>query len=948
MTDRPALDRPGSSPVRKKYVPAVGPRQARLLAWLLGTFAILSVNSIYLGAITFLEWSTGALYQTAFYHLMAFGHVGVGVLITAPTLIFAAIHLRAAHDRPNRRAVRAGIGLLLSVLVMLASGFLIVRLDGYSPLKTPESRSLSYWAHVISPVFVVWLFVLHRLAGKRIRWKVGFTWGGIGVGFAGLMALLHAQDPRAAAVGPKAGQEYFFPSQALTADGKFIPSEAMLNDGYCLQCHADIHKTWSESVHRFSSFNNPAYLFSVKNTRKVLFERDGHVRGSRFCAGCHDPVPFFSGEFEDPRFDDPEYDLASDKDAQAGITCTVCHSITAINSVKGNASYTIEQAQHYPFAFSDNAMLRWVNRQMILSKPAFHKATFLKPLHKTPEFCGSCHKVHLPPELNDYKWLRGQNHYDAFLLSGVSGHGVTSFYYPPKAETACNACHMPLVDSDDFGAKDFGGKGAMQVHSHQFPSANTALPHLLKLPPSVNEAHAAFVKGVMRVDIFGLRQGGTIDGALSAPLRPQVPALEAGKRYLLDVVIRAVKMGHLFTQGTADSNEVWLDVTVRNGERIIGRSGGLSEPDREVDPWSHFVNAFVIDREGRRIDRRNAESIFLPLYNHQIPPGAADVVHFRLDVPADARGEIQVEVALRYRKFDATYVRLFQGEAFRTNDLPILTLATDVLTFPVGNSPQPNNAESAIPPWQRWNDYGIGGLLKGGEGGPHKGELRQAEEAFLRVEELKRPDGPLNLARVYIREGRLDEAVAALQRAAAFEPAAPPWSIAWHTGVLNKQNGDFDAALENFRSLATMDTQETRERGFDFSKDYRLLNELGRTCYERAKQERGEERRSARETLVREAVEWHARALRIDPENADAHYGLALLFEELGDANQARLHRSEHERYRPDDNASDMAISAARKRYPAADRASEAVVIYDLGRSGAYGLGDGPSAMDVK
>ena len=43
----------------------------------------------------------------------------------------------------------------------------------------------------------------------------------------------------------------------------------------------------------------------------------------------------------------------------------------------------------------------------------------------------------------------------------------------------------------------------------------------------------------------------------------------------------------------------------------------------------------------------------MPLYNHQIPPGAAEVVHYRLDVPAgrDA-APITVEVALRYRKFD--------------------------------------------------------------------------------------------------------------------------------------------------------------------------------------------------------------------------------------------------------------------------------------------------------
>src|SRR6185436_18079308 len=152
-------------------------------------------------------------------------------------------------------------------------------------------------------------------------------------------------------------------------------------------------------VHRFSSFNNPAYLFSIRETRRVLLARDGNVRASRFCAGCHDPVPLFSGAFDDAAFDD-----VADPKAQAGITCVACHAITAINSPRGNADYTIEPPIHYPFVDSDNRLLRWLNRQLIRANPAFHKRTFLKPLHKTPEFCATCHKVHIPAALNDYKW----------------------------------------------------------------------------------------------------------------------------------------------------------------------------------------------------------------------------------------------------------------------------------------------------------------------------------------------------------------------------------------------------------------------------------------------------------------------------------------------------------------------------------------------------------------
>ena len=85
-------------------------------------------------------------------------------------------------------------------------------------------------------------------------------------------------------------------------------------------------------------------------------------------------------------------------------------------------------------------------------------------------------------------------------------------------------------------------------------------------------------------------------------------------------------------------------------------------------------------------------------------------------------------------------------------------MAVDSVVFPIeGLDATVENSPRQIPAWQRWNDYGIGLLLKG------KAELRQAEEAFAEVEKLDRYDGPMNLARVLNTEGRLDEAVEALQ-----------------------------------------------------------------------------------------------------------------------------------------------------------------------------------------
>jgi len=497
---------------------------------------------------------------------------------------------------------------------------------------------------------------------------------------------------------------------------------------------------------------------------------------------------------------------------------------------------------------------------------------------------------------------------------------------------------MPVKESDDFGARVLDDTGVLKVHDHLFPSANTGIPHILNLPEWVNQAHADFNAGVMRVDLVGIRQavvGGRslgIEGPLTAPLRPEVPALEPGQSYLLETVVRTLKMGHLFTQGTADSNEVWVDVRVTDGAgQAVGRSGGLGEGNG-VDPWSHFINAFVLDREGRRIDRRNAQDIFVALYSHQIPPGAADVMHYLLQVPPGVVGPLTVEVKLRYRKFDTTYMRFVNDDPGYVNDLPILTLASDRVVFPVagqGAATASGEAASAPPPeplWQRWNDYGIA-LLR-------QGALRQAAEAFHQVEALGRPDGPLNLARVYLEQGTVqDQAIAALERAAAFQdPQAPAWTVAWFTGLVNKQNGFLDEAIANFRSIVEGDNAALRERGFDFSQDYRVLNELAETLFERASQERGE----AREAILAEAVGLYQRVLELDPENVPAHFNLARIYRTLGQEEPAAEHLALYRKYKPDDNARGQAINAARARYPAASEAANAIPVYDLQRPGAF------------
>lgn len=891
--------------------------------------SLLVLDSLYLSAVTFFQWLTGTLLEDLLYQYVFLVHLVLGVLLIGPTLFFIGFHLKRAIGRPNKLAVGLGLSLAVSIVLLFITGIALTRGLPVFELKDSEIRQIVYWAHVILPLLVIWIFVLHRLVGPKIRWKAGVSVGVLSAAFSVLGVAVLTYQSGSEVVEPIS----FEPSLARLNAPELIDPAVFATDEYCAECHSDIHQQWQVSAHKWASFNNPAYAFTVAETREKVLERDGHVEAARFCAGCHDPIPLFSG-----LFDDPDFDFVNHWTGQAGITCLSCHAIIEVDSVRGNAAFTIEPPDHYPFSMRNDELLDWINGLLIKGKPNFHKKTFLKPFHESAEFCSTCHKVHLPEDLNHYKWLRGQNHYDSFLLSGFSGHSITSFYYPPQAIENCNECHMPAFVSGDFGSKYSEELQTLAGSHHQFPAANTALQHLLDLPPESLQPHEDILKDSVIVDIFGVREGKSIEGELQAPIGPLLPTINAGKAYVFDVVLRSVSVGHKFTEGTADSNEVWMDITVKNNGKTIGRSGGIRQADGNVDHWSHFVNAYVIDRNGNRIDRRNAEDIFVKLYDNQIGPGSATVVHYAIELPEDLTGSIEIETKLNYRKFDTTYMKAIQGEHFRNNDLPITVISSDSVVLPIDQIDDPTLESTqrrkapSRPKWLRWNDYGIGFLNK-----PKRGALRQAEHAFLEVSELGRGEGNINLARVYIEEGRLDEAIE--QLGVAEQRKGYPWSITWFSGVIDLQNGYLDEAIAKFRTIEATQFNEAVARGFDFSRDYRLLNKLALAYFDRSKIAVTPEEEQDWLRLARDS---YLDTLSIDPENTTAHYGLWQVFERLGQTEEAEYHQSQHETYRIDDNARDRAIYIARQNDPAANHASEPIVIYDLQRNGAYELDANP------
>ncbi len=729
----------------------------------------------------------------------------------------------------------------------------------------------------------------------------------------------------------------FWPSSARTKDGGLIPSSYFMNSKQCAECHQDIYDQWYESVHHFASFNNQFYRKAIEHMQEVT----GETQSSRWCAGCHDHAVLFSGKWDTPikeQIDTPE--------AQTGLGCVSCHSIVHVNSTMGNGDFTIEYPAIDRLAASPNPLLRRLGAFLTRVDAEPHRKTFLKPFMRTSEFCSACHKVHLDKPVNDYRWLRGFNSYDNWQASGVSGQGARSFYYPEKP-LICADCHMPLVPGRDPAAP--GGL----VRSHRFPAANTALPHVNGHEQQQRVTQSFLRSGFITVDIFAaspVEEGGVQMrrrtgegqeamttfavgeeaqqrrhviirevGEVAAPLDRAGTLFQPGETVRIDVVVRTRRIGHFFPTGTVDAFDVWLEL---KGEDAAGRpvfwSGRLDEAG-EIDPGAHFYRSFMLDGAGNPINKRNAWQARSVLYVRLIPPGAADVVHYRMKIPEDAEGPIRLTARLNHRKFTRYYTRwAYAGkpiEPLEANGAaahppgrpgPLLTRAFDLRPWSFDPANIPPNVSGAIkdripelpvtvlaedqvqlqlaPPgtktewrqavvkedWERWNDWGIGMLLQG--------DLKGAEYAFKKAAEAdpSHPDGWLNVARALIQEGEVDAAKPYLAKALELGPELG--RVWFFKAMAEKAEGDYETALASLAQVRRW-----------FPRDRVVLNQIGRIKF-----------------LMRDhrgAVEALRQVLAIDPEDLQAHYTLMLAYRGLGDREAAARHQKLFLRFKADESA---------------------------------------------
>ncbi len=635
----------------------------------------------------------------------------------------------------------------------------------------------------------------------------------------------------------KFGPNPFAPSNASTTTGTFIPGEMFVPSKRCGVCHTDAHAQWRQSAHG-NAFREPFYQKNVKDiqTQKGL-------EFTRHCESCHNPAALFTGALTKNSHVKRPFD-------DDGVSCIACHSIQAANS-RGIGGYVMGEPALL-VKEDGTRLLAGVTDQQILNDIPSHRRAMMRPLLKTPEFCGACHKSQVPRELNDYKFLRAFMVADELQQSSFSKESPHPFYVRDK-ET-CNTCHMKRDAAPLF---DVSAKNGTLV-SHRWASANTAIPTYYKWKDQLDAVTRFLEDDKLGVDIFAIRRRarGADKEELIAPLDRSNFKLSQGDRLTAEVVITNKNIGHSFPPELRDFYEAYVEFKVSDDSGKVLYQSGFIKPDGYLDESAHNYKTYLVKADGSYNDKHHIWRTRVFAQNNQIQSGRSDVARYQFKVPENLSGAMHLTARVRYRRFTRVFSDYSLGKSV---DYPIVSMATAESVIKIGENqamPADPNNKTAVPDWRRWNNYGIAAL--------DQRQYPVAIEAFTRAAELDekyRPMALVNRAMAHIELEQYDEAATILEGVVKAYPNLA--RALFQQARIFEKRGQLDQAETNIRQVLAM-----------FPRDRISLQQLGELC-----------------KIKRDyagALECFQKILAIDPEDTGAHYNLMLVYRKLGRTDEAK------------------------------------------------------------
>lgn len=692
----------------------------RLLAWVLGLLAFETLTGLYLWLSPFSVSSQYALLL----------HTAAGLVFLVPCGWFQAKHWWYNREAPPDHVTLTGYFSLAATLVAVVSGLVLTGQGLFG-------REIGAWwdfVHIVSTLAVVGSVGAHLVidvrrfagaapmeegpggSGRPFRAAVGAASRSAGaivvvlVAGVALLATLYGSDagatpgaatrayggggpggpaaasPTAAdhdgeeAHGPYAGSgasgsatSPFGPSLARTRFGETVDPALLGGSASCgsAGCHEQIWREWRSGAHRYAAMDT-----SFRTVQRLFAEERGR-RATRYCAGCHDPISLLAGT----RVSDGG-PLTHEIGRDEGVSCLACHAMTRVD-VRGNADFVLEVPERYLFWEDEGGVRQRLHHFLLRTYPDRHRESLQPTLLKTPEFCGTCHKQFVEPEVNGVGWVGLQNQYDDWRKSRWNHPGE------PGATVQCRECHMPLVASNDPAAGDaldYNRTADDGMHrSHRLLGANQAVPLIHDLPGA--EEHVELTEEWLRgeLDVPEIaekwRSGAAVPVTLEVPER-----VDPGDTVGVRVRVTNQKPGHRFPTGPLDLIEAWVHVRVTAASGRVVFESGATDSTGAVGEDAFVFRSESVDPRGRTIHRHELWDLVGVRWTRSVFPGFSDQETFRFPAPERAGGSsLRVEAELLYRKFNPTF-RAFLEEDGPEMNVPVTVISRAERSLRVGST----------------------------------------------------------------------------------------------------------------------------------------------------------------------------------------------------------------------------------------------------------------------
>jgi tetratricopeptide (TPR) repeat protein len=239
-----------------------------------------------------------------------------------------------------------------------------------------------------------------------------------------------------------------------------------------------------------------------------------------------------------------------------------------------------------------------------------------------------------------------------------------------------------------------------------------------------------------------------------------------------------------------------------------------------------------------------------------------------------------------------------QGQHYQQ---PIVDMVSTSRTLSVGQNDATKPLLNENPEWMRWNNYGIALL--------DAQQYAASVDAFEHVVKL-RPDyadAPTNIAITYIAWEKYNDALPYLQK--SLDLAKDNARALYYLALVQRNEGKVDEAIADLQKVSAQFPQSRdahRELGFSFYQQHKY--NLARAEYEYVQS--------------------------IDPDDLAAHYNLAILYRRLGMKDKAAVEAAYFSDEKDDPTASTFALEYLRKHH---EIAQESVPwhVHDLDQRGA-------------